>query len=258
MDAASPLSELPERGVAAHRGGAAHRPENTLAAFAEAIALGAHQIELDVRRTCDGELVVIHDATVERCSEGTGRVCELSLAQLRRFDFGRHKGEAFAGETIPTLREALEIVPPDVWVNVQIKYGEPIGAQVADQIAQQERLHQAFVAGGNAAIASARERQPSILSCNLVRQPTRSEYVAHAIATHSSFIQLHHLRGPAEPELTRRCKEAGIKVNFMASPEATELESLFAAGVDFVLVDDVPRALAAAHRLGIAARGSAS
>src|SRR2546426_332500 len=78
--------------VIAHRGASAAAPENTLAAFRLAADLGADAVELDVRRTVDGQLVVIHDASVDRTTDGTGRVAALTLDQLRRFDAGRKFG----------------------------------------------------------------------------------------------------------------------------------------------------------------------
>ncbi len=246
-----PRRELPRRGVAAHRGGGSLRPENTLAAFREAVRLGAHQVEFDVRRCADGELVVIHDATVDRTTDGRGAVAQLSLAELRRLDAGRHRDERFAGERIPTLREALGSLPDDLWINVQVKQGEPIGAEVAALVAELGRLGQAFLAGGDSALAAARARVPEIRVCPLARQASRASYVGHAIALGADFIQLHHRRGDPEPALVERCREAGIRVNFFGDPRGERLEALFGAGVDFVLVDELPGALETAHRLGI-------
>ncbi len=81
----------------AHRGASAHFPENTIAAFAAAIRAGADMCELDVQKTVDGALVVIHDDTVDRTSDGRGRVDMLTLAAIRRLDAGRWCGDQFAG-----------------------------------------------------------------------------------------------------------------------------------------------------------------
>jgi glycerophosphoryl diester phosphodiesterase len=245
------VETLPERGISAHRGGAARHPENTLAAFREAVRLGAHQIELDVRRTADGEAVVIHDETVDRTTDGRGRVDRLTLAELRRLDAGRWKGERFAGERVPTLREVLEIMPRDLWLNLQIKRAEPVAREVAALIAAQDRLHQTIVACGNAAGVAARELHPEILLCNLARKRTRAAYLEHAVAMGSNFVQFHHLRGAPEPELVERARAAGLRVNHCCDPELCDLEAIFAAGVDFALVDDLPRGLEQARRLGM-------
>lgn len=237
---------LPSRGVAAHRGGPRHRPENTLSAFRNAARVGVHQIELDVRRSRDGEIVVIHDASVERTTNGSGRVCELRLEDLRRLDAGR-------GERIPTLGETLEVLPRDVWINLQIKRGEPVAAEVARRVVEAGRLDQVFLACGNEAGRAARLVHPGFRICNLARQRTRAAYLDHAVAMGSGFIQLHHLRGPLEPELAERAHREGLIVNFFCPPHPSDAEllALFDSGVDFVLVDDVSQGLRVAQRVGI-------
>jgi len=86
----------------AHRGQSGHLPENTLAAFREAVALGADRLEFDVQMTRDGTLVVIHDETVDRTTNGSGRVADLTLAEIRALDAGQ-------GEQIPTFEEVLDL-----------------------------------------------------------------------------------------------------------------------------------------------------
>ena len=90
--------------VAAHRGFSAKYPENTMAAFRAAIELGVDQIETDVRITKDGVLVLVHDGMVDRTSNGTGVVHDMTYAELMELDFGSWKGEEFKGEKIVTLR----------------------------------------------------------------------------------------------------------------------------------------------------------
>jgi glycerophosphoryl diester phosphodiesterase len=118
--------------VIAHRGGAGLWPENTLHAFERAAALGVDVIETDVRATADGELVVFHDATVERTTDGAGRVRQLSLAELKRLDAGYRwspdGGRSFPlrgqGLTVPTLREVFAALP-SMRFNIEPKQSEP-------------------------------------------------------------------------------------------------------------------------------------
>ena len=105
--------------VLGHRGYSAKYPENTLLAFKKAIEAGADGIELDVWLTKDGEVVVIHDETVDRTSNGSGRVKEMTLEELKALDFG-------SGEKIPTLEEVFEAVPEDAIVNVELKDVEAV------------------------------------------------------------------------------------------------------------------------------------
>jgi glycerophosphoryl diester phosphodiesterase len=97
-----------------HRGAAGHAPENTLAAIETGIALGADFVEVDVRRTADGALVALHDATVRRTTDGTGRVAALSLREVKALDAG-------GGERIPTVEEVLKTAAGRVGVMLELK-----------------------------------------------------------------------------------------------------------------------------------------
>ena len=92
----------------AHRGASGYAPENTRAAFDRAITLGADAIETDVQLTADGQLVLFHDATVDRTSDGQGPVADHTLAELRRLDLGGWFAPAFAGERVLTAPELLD------------------------------------------------------------------------------------------------------------------------------------------------------
>lgn len=109
--------------VAAHRGWCDKYPENTIEAFKAAIDLGVDQLENDIRITKDGELVLIHDATVDRTTNGTGKVSDFTLAELKELDAGIKKGEEFAGCRIPTLIEFMELIKdhPTMTVDFELK-----------------------------------------------------------------------------------------------------------------------------------------
>jgi glycerophosphoryl diester phosphodiesterase len=87
--------------VVAHRGMVSGFPENTLAAFHQAMELGFTAIEIDLRATADGHIVVMHDDTVDRTTSGHGKVSELTLADIRSLDAGSHAGPQFAGHKVP-------------------------------------------------------------------------------------------------------------------------------------------------------------
>jgi len=112
--------------VIAHRGASGNAPENTLAAFKKAVALGATFIETDLQLSRDARFVAIHDATVNRTTNGQGAVHEMTLAELRRLDAGSWFGSEFAGERIPTLEEIFEFSKKnDVVFYLEIK---PVGS----------------------------------------------------------------------------------------------------------------------------------
>lgn len=107
--------------IIGHRGASGTCPENTVAAFRRAEQIGAHMIELDVQLSRDGEVVVMHDDTVDRTTDGHGAVAAQTLDQLRRLDAGRWFAPEFEGERIPTLAEVLDQVR--LPVNVELKAG---------------------------------------------------------------------------------------------------------------------------------------
>lgn len=106
--------------IYAHRGSSADAPENTLAAFSLALEQGADGIELDAKLSADGEVVVIHDQTVDRTTQGKGRVNQHTLTQLRSLDAGRWKHPSFNGEKIPTLQEVFDLVGGKVIINIEL------------------------------------------------------------------------------------------------------------------------------------------
>jgi glycerophosphoryl diester phosphodiesterase len=105
----------------AHRGNSGLAPENTLAAFAKAIDTKSKWVELDVHLTADGEVVVMHDAKVDRTTNGTGAIADLTFAQIRALDAGSWFGPEFAGEKVPTLAEVVDLLRDRLRINVEIK-----------------------------------------------------------------------------------------------------------------------------------------
>jgi glycerophosphoryl diester phosphodiesterase len=110
-----------------HRGASAYAPENTVAAFDEAIRLGAQAVEFDVRLSADGEMVVVHDATVDRTTNGTGHVNQIEKQDLMSLDAGSWMDQRFTGERIPMLWEALLAIGPHAMPVLELK--EPIPAE---------------------------------------------------------------------------------------------------------------------------------
>ncbi len=111
--------------VWAHRGVSAKAPENTMAAFAMALETQVVGIELDVHLSADGHLIVCHDETIDRTSSGAGAIAEMTLEELRAFDFSQVEGKDFASFSpcpVSTLSEVLALVAPtDKWVNIELK-----------------------------------------------------------------------------------------------------------------------------------------
>lgn len=104
-----------------HRGEHLQRPENTIPAFQEAIRVGADFIEVDVQTTADGKLVLSHDATVDRCTNGKGRLSEMTFDQVEALDAGIKKGPAYASARIPTFDQALDLARGKIGIYVDVK-----------------------------------------------------------------------------------------------------------------------------------------
>ncbi|MCS6827046.1 MAG: hypothetical protein NZ553_10575 [Caldilinea sp.] len=121
--------------VFAHRGARRAAPENTLPAFARALEMGVAGIELDVHRSADGRLVVIHDFTVDKTTNGQGRVEQMTAAELRRLDAGGYFDPKFAGVQIPFLEEVLELVGDRCRLNIEIKSMHPYADDASDGVA---------------------------------------------------------------------------------------------------------------------------
>jgi len=121
--------------VIAHRGASSYAPENTIAAFDLALQMGVRHIELDVELTCDGHIVVIHDDTVDRTTNGSGLVTSHTLAALRGLDAGSWFGAEFAGECIPLLDEVLARYKGRAHIHTEIKgYSPYLSQRTADLI----------------------------------------------------------------------------------------------------------------------------
>src|ERR671934_1859826 len=124
--------------IGAHRGASARAPENTLAAFGAALEDGAELVELDVHLTRDGRLAVIHDEETRRTTGTAGVVAELSMAELRRLDAGRHKGRHWAGEPIPELGDVFAALRGRLLVNVEVKCGAAAVPALARCVAEHD------------------------------------------------------------------------------------------------------------------------
>ena len=120
------LTFLPQPIIFAHRGASAYAPENTLAAFEQALIQGADGIELDAKLSADGHVVVIHDATLDRTTGVHGRVKDLSLADLQALNAGSFFSNNFSTETIPALEEVFESFGKKLFINVELtNYNTP-------------------------------------------------------------------------------------------------------------------------------------
>lgn len=216
--------------VIAHAACKGHAPENTLAGVRAALALGVDAIEVDVHGTADRVPVLIHDATVDRTTNGSGAVAALTVAQLRRLDAGARACDGrFAGERIPTLAEALDLTRGRCLLVVEIK---PAGIErevvavlrpAADDVMVWSFLPEV--------VARVRELAPAIpcalLSPALAGRAPDALFRA-ALQAGQQAVALHH--GSVDAELVHRAARRGLTVFAWTADEPDEHRRLLAAG----------------------------
>lgn len=231
--------QMPERGICAHRGASATHPENTMAAFKEAVRLGAHMIEFDVRQTKDGKLVVIHDSSLDELTNGTGQVADRTLAEIQALDGGSWKDSKFSEEKIPTFIEVLKLMPVNIWLNIHVKADSIDVSEIVETIISEDRLHQSVLACKEEIALAAREIDDRLLICNMDRAGSTAEYVKNTISMDANFIQLKTRADSVLSTIIPQLKQHHIKINYYGVDSKEKLQKLYDAGVDFPLINDV-------------------
>ena len=260
-------------GACAHRGDASKAPENTLVSIHSAIESGAQQVEFDVQFSKDHELVLMHDDTVDRTTNGTGRVSDLSLAELRNLDAGSWYDESFRGTNIPLLSEVLSIDPHPVIFNVHIKGEVELARAVAWEIVEHDATDRCFLTlggqGAHEACAAARAAVSDIMIClghpaavqvrkditNLPSQVLEPYRLSDGVVPFRSsidFIQLYHWEENIPIDLVcdtvRMLHHNEILVNYCCADQEEKIVALDDAGVDYILTNDLDTCLAVLER----------
>jgi glycerophosphoryl diester phosphodiesterase len=220
--------------VIAHRGDSAHRPENTLAAFVSALELGADLMECDIQLTRDGHVVVLHDPTVDRTTNGRGRVREMTLAEVRQLSAGYpvRFGSAFSGERVPTLAETLGLLRDRARLLVEIK-SESVthdgdGGIEALTVAEVRRAGMekdvALISFDRRALLRCRRLAPEIARGHVFSRGQPGEMLAGAREAGCEVL-LPEKRMLSD-ELRDRAREAGVKVATWVVDQPDELRTL--------------------------------
>ncbi|MCF2447021.1 glycerophosphodiester phosphodiesterase [Dyadobacter sp. CY345] len=246
--------KMPQRGLCAHRGAMDTHPENTIPALVEAARLGAQMIEFDIQLTKDSMMVIMHDETVDRTTNGKGNVENLTFDYIRSLDAGVKKSDKFKGTLVPTFEEVLAVLPENVWLNCHLKGDEAVGRAAADLLKKSGRLHQAFLTCSEKAAMGAKKQVPGILICNGENSYRRNtpKYVAETIRMKAEFIQLLRPESSEDRKpLIASLKANNVKINYFYAETAKELATLFDLGVDFVLVNNLGELLPETEKLGI-------
>ena len=232
--------------VIAHRGASGHAPENTLAAFRRAAALGASFIETDLRLSRDARFVAIHDDTVNRTTNGQGRVHDLTLADLRRLDAGSWFGSEFSGERIPTLEEILDFSKKnDVVFYLELK---PTGAWGGEHaligaLRESGEIARTIVISFDAGIIAAlRNIEPTLMTGLLfegqIDQPLERavEVGARQLAVRGDLVT---------PALIVEARKRDLQIVCWTVNQPAHMRMLIEAGVDGIMSDYPDRLVAA-------------
>jgi glycerophosphoryl diester phosphodiesterase len=242
---------LPDRGVCAHRGANNTHPENTISAFKEAIKLGAQMIEFDVRSTSDSVLLVIHDKTLDRTTDGQGYTFDKPILELQSLDAGSWKDSIFSNEKIPLFSDVIDIMPRNIWLNIHIKGDSTTAKRAAQIIVEKDRMHQAIFACKSEAANSIRQVSDILFLCNMERLNSIEEYVESTIAQKFNFIQLTSRSDTNMVEWVEKLKNNNIRINYYGTDSTTKFINLLNAGVDFTLTNNVNEFIEVAKELDV-------
>ena len=228
--------------VIAHRGFSGAAPENTLSAFRKAIEAGSDMIELDVHLSLDGEVVVIHDDTLNRTTAGKGRVSDYTLEELKRLDAGSWFSRAFAGERIPTLQEVLDLCRDRLRVNIELKAGDPGQYTVIDlsdrSLREVEQAgmadHVLFSSFDPAAIKRIQMKKPGIPVALIT---ARSWNSPAGLAKEVCFTILNCRSKTLNRNNLSRAHQEGLRVNVWTVNTEKEMAHFVSMGVDGIITN---------------------
>lgn len=246
--------------VFAHRGGGGLYPENTLGAFEYSAKMGADVLELDVHATSDGALVVMHDGSVDRTTNGKGRVSEMTLAEVKKLDAGylftNDNGATYPfrgqGITIPTLREIFDALPAMTF-NIEPKQSEPsITAPLCEMIRAHKMTEKVIVGSfRQQAIDEFRQVCPEIATSATPAEVTEFLTLSKTGLSESYNPPMQALQVPEKlnrlsvvtEDFVRNAHRKNLKVHVWTINETADMERLINLGVDGIMTDYPDRLL---------------
>lgn len=232
------LAHISERAdkiqITAHRGDSGHAPENTLPAIENAIAKRADYVEIDIRRTADDRLVLMHDSSamrtagVERCIE------ECSFAEVDLLDVGSWYGTEYAGTAVPTLEDVLKISKGRIGVNIEIKGAEgdtKIAAKVVEEIRRCGVEAECTVTSGNYEYLKAVEEENSSIRTGIILSDADNWRDYEVVDFFSVSLQA------LNKTIVREMKEAGKEIHVWTANEANEIRMAMEYQLDNIITD---------------------
>ena len=238
--------------VIAHRGFSGNAPENTLVAIDQAIEVGADMVEVDVGLTADGQVVLLHDETLDRTTSGTGLLSEATLDTVRQLDAGSWFDAKYAGEPVPTLGEALDRVRGRILINLEIM-GEAVGEQaeggIADKVLQAVRerqmLDQVVISSFEPrALEHARQLDATVRTASLYNRELHSGQSPLEVMAAVDANGFNLSRREVTAEIVEQCHGAGRPVAVYTVNKERTMRRLIDLGVDALFTDHPDRMLA--------------
>lgn len=231
--------------VIAHRGASGHRPENTLSAFQLALEWESDGIELDVHMSKDGHLIVCHDETVNRTTNGTGLIKDLTLKEIKELDAGGWFHSDFSNERIPTLEEVLKVIRnKDLLLNIELKSGpilyEGIEKEVIRQLKAFGLQEQAILSSFNHySLLEIKRIDKNMKAAILYMEAMVDPWV---YAEYIGVEGLHPYFPGVIPPVVADCLRNGLMINPFTVNDEQHLKQLFAMGVTGVITNYPDRA----------------
>ena len=240
--------ELPRPLIFAHRGASAHAPENTLTAFKKALEDGAPAVEFDVKLTADGEVVVLHDQTVDRTTNGRGDLRSFRLTQLKELDAGSWFDLKFRGEMIPTLDEVFETLGSQLFLNIELtNYRTPndgLVNKVAERVVSHSLQKNILFSSFNPAnLLLAKELLPDTPCGLLIQELWRGRKVRRTNFREEGYQAVHPFFMDINPKWIKRAHASGTRVHVWTVNNRWIMRLLVGWGVDGIFTDDPTLAL---------------
>ena len=222
-----------EQIVIAHRGASGHAPENTLLSYQKALELGAHMIELDVHETVDGNVVCIHDSTLDRTTNGSGEVHSFTYKELLDLDAGK-------GEQIPLLEDVIKFASGKLQVNIELKT-MGIEKDILDIVERHGMFQDIMISSFfHGSLVTVRELSELVVIAILVDKPME-ELVSYAMEFNTNAINPHHQL--VSHELIQDAHKVGLKVYPWTVNDSQTMMKLLATGIDGLITDFPDRAI---------------
>lgn len=239
------LNHFPRPAVIAHRGASMYAPENTLAAFDLALQQDADAIELDVKLSADEQIVVIHDNTVDRTTNGTGEIRSMPLNEIKKLDAGSHFNSQFCDEKIPTLQEVFWEFGRDIFINIEItNYASPtdqLPLKVAELVNKNGLQEMVFFSSFNPlALIKINNYLPGSPKGLLVGTGLLGLFRYSWLRKFIPHQALHSAIDITSIELIKNVHEDGKRIHVFTVNSANDIKKLLSMEVDGFFTDDPP------------------